>query len=336
MNFQEKYLKYKAKYLALKNGGGGDHEDDYDENIINAWIYEEENAIELPHFIIEILHKIRQNKNFPVPEDLLINILTYNVSKTSMDKSHPKCFSGLCSKNIYNLLKKNSFKSDFFLLQEANYFVDNDIDFSNKQKIFSKPQPNFNDSKCVTYYNSNKYKLRDYFDGVIFPNYPYLIAHFIKNIQIENKFYTINYIVVNIDLPETANQKELIALLKIIGNKLPFLFNSDEFVHILIGGDFHSDITGFRKNYFNEYINNQRFLREPFTLNTCCDINLNGSFGLNGDKAFIYNDDHLLRTENVYLFRYKKVKTKEKYSNHLPMIYQIVNNYWKPVDNRLF
>jgi hypothetical protein len=331
MSFQEKYLKYKAKYLALKNGGG-DGEDDYEEDIINPWIYEQENAIELPSFIIEILDKIRINKNFPVPEDFLINILTYNVSKTSMDKSHPKCFNGLCPKNIYNLLKKNSFKSDFILLQEANYFDDKNIDFTAKKRISSRF--NFNNSRCVTYYNSSKYKLKDSFDGLIAQNYPFLVCHFIVNKQIGNIIHTINYIVVNIDLPKTENQKELITLLQIIGNKLPFL-NSDEHVQILIGGDFHSDIFGFRINNFKEYLNNRRFLREPVTLNTCCDNNLDGSFGFNGNGVLDFNDDHLLRTENVYLFRYKNVKTNEKYSNHIPMIYQIFNNYWKPLDKHL-
>ena len=46
-------------------------------------------------------------------------------------------------------------------------------------------------------------------------------------------------------------------------------------------------------------------------------MNLTG-FNLN------FKDDHLLRTPNIFLWRYKSIKTGEKHSNHIPMLYEIV------------
>ena len=62
---------------------------------------------------------------------------------------------------------------------------------------------------------------------------------------------------------------------------------------------------------------NKRFLRESITLSTCCDDKLIGA-------PLKYEDDHLLRTKNIYLWKYTSIVTGKQHSNHIPMIYQIV------------
>lgn len=325
MSFQEKYLKYKAKYLALKNGGGNEENEE--------WVYENQNLCQLSPDILKILKRIEINK-ISIPENVpLIQILTYNVSKTSMNDNHPNCANpifnnglpaGFCSPNIMNVLSRNLSKSDFFLLQEANSF--DNINFNSMFGI-SSPLTINNDSRCFTYYKKDKFKLGqtngidNVLSGNFAPNYPYLIGHFINRQSLKN------YIVINVDLPKTIVEQNLIILLQLIGNNIPIwlsnLLNNNN-IKILIGGDYHSNINGYDifNDNINEYIFNERFLRESLTLKTCCDDYLNGA-------QLDYKDDHLLRTKNIYLWRYKSIFTGKQHSNHIPMIYQIVetNDY---------
>jgi hypothetical protein len=318
MSFQDKYLKYKAKYLALKNGGG--HEDEKDEKNKKhiKWVYARENLCKVKERTIHLLSEIELMNQLKPKELPIIDILTYNVSRTSMDNSHFNCVNNnrICSSNIINVLRNNS--AHFFLLQEAEDIYFADVQFLGMRKI------NLNNNTCITYYNNNEFTLGQHlFNGLLVDNvhggyfmqgYPYLIAHFTRKGK--------DYIVINVDLPKNFGENEIIAQLRTMQFNLPNwlneILNNINNTKILIGGDFNSDLFGFNFNdNLAERIFNRRFLREPETLKTCCDVDLNG-FNLD------YKDDHLLRTTNLYLWRYSSIKTGERHSNHIPMLYQIV------------
>jgi len=302
MSFKEKYLKYKAKYLELKSGFNGEEE--------KEWIYPE-NKIKLPEETM-ILYQMNPPLPPPLNQNMkknqlkpdyppLIQILTYNVSRTSMNDNHINCNNRICSNNIITFLEKNKNSSEFILLQEAE-----DIHFNNILNGMTKISL-FNNT-CITYYDKSKSSLvqNNIHGGYFMPNYPYLIAHFERKGK--------DYLVINVDLPKTSNENQLINELKKMQINMPnWLKNllGNNSPNILIGGDFHSKI------YTNPTIFNRIFLKEDIPQDTCCDDNLN-------NDQLIYKDDHLLRTTDIFLWRYKSFQTGKKHSNHIPMIYQII------------
>ena len=259
----------------------------------------------------------------------MISLLSYNVSWEAMTGKGLKaetCYDAsgndyinVCFNNVTKVL--TSVSADFILLQEASGLQN--LQIPGMKRINHKS--GYEDQ--VTFYKES-FGLKEWVGGEFERGRPYTISLF------ETLSDNSEIVIINVHLQEPLSRRNMSAYetsnisgetyeqmngrlkyteLQLMENKPTALINDalkKNTTKIIIAGDFNYD---FGATAFPIKLFGKNFNKEPASLKTCCNFNLNGSEHVN---AY----DHVLFTDNITLTGLNSpADNLSKYSDHSPI-----------------